>query len=128
MRSLWYLTFLFIVLNMYNYQNVVVAMPPREEFIGKTRIVNVSIGNINILKQHAIFNKYFDWSLQSARYNEDLQDFSMIWTIKDPDPNLLGVFFDGGIRNGQDDTYNLQELKHMGNGANNMYCIFLKNN
>ncbi|MDV3157312.1 MAG: hypothetical protein Q8889_01090 [Candidatus Phytoplasma australasiaticum] len=86
MRNLWYLTFLFIVINIYNFRNVVVAMPPREEFIGQTRIVNVSVGNINILRQHAIFNKYFDWSLQGAHYNEDLQSFSMIWKIKDPEP------------------------------------------
>ncbi|MGE9276290.1 MAG: SVM family protein [Candidatus Phytoplasma pruni] len=116
---------LFIGLGLFlivNNQQVMAA--PNEEFVSDMRIVNVTVSNINILKNHEIFKQYFDFTLTGPRYNGNIEEFAIIWKIKNPPRNLLGVFFDNGTRDDEDDKYTLEDLKNMGNGAQNMYIFW----
>ncbi len=88
------------------------------------RIVHVTVSNINILKNHEIFKQYFDFTLTYPRYNGNIAEFAIIWKIKNLPRNLLGVFFDNGTRDDEDDKYTLEDLKNMGNGAQNMYIFW----
>ncbi|XXP77406.1 MAG: SVM family protein [Lettuce witches'-broom phytoplasma] len=97
---------------------------PNENFIGDMRVVDVTISNINVIKQHPLFQQYFDYTQKQPCYNATLADFSIMWKIKNPSPNLLGVFFDNGTRDDEDNKYTLEELKHMGNNAENMYIFW----
>ncbi|MEC4559050.1 MAG: effector protein ['Conium maculatum' witches'-broom phytoplasma] len=112
-----------IVLLIIINNNYIIASP-NENFIGDMRVVDVTISNINILKNHSLFQKYFDYTQEQPCYNADLDQFSIVWKIKDPLPNLLGVFFDNGTRFDEDNKYTLEELKNMGNGAKNMYIFW----
>ncbi|QTX02872.1 putative secreted protein, SAP05-like [Candidatus Phytoplasma luffae] len=103
--------------------NPVMAIP-NEEFINNTRIVNVNISNINVLKNHEAFKQYFDFTINGPCYNGNIADFAIMWKIKTPPHNLLGVFFDNGTRSDEDNQYTLEELKQMGNGAQNMYIFW----
>ncbi|WP_034172309.1 SVM family protein [Chrysanthemum yellows phytoplasma] len=104
--------------------NKQVMAAPNEEFVGDMRIVNVTVSNIDILKNHETFKQYFDFTLTCPRYNGNIEEFAIIWKIKNPPHNLLGVFFDNGTRDDEDDKYILKELKQMGNGAKNMYIFW----
>nr|ABU55743.1 hypothetical protein precursor [Potato witches'-broom phytoplasma] len=104
--------------------NKQVTAAPNEEFVGDMRIVNVTVSNIDILKNHETFKQYFDFTLTVPRYNGNIEEFAIIWKIKNPPHNLLGVFFDNGTRDDEDDKYILEELKQMGNGAKNMYIFW----
>ncbi|QKX95049.1 SVM family protein [Candidatus Phytoplasma asteris] len=117
--------FVFIFLGLFliiNNQQVMAA--PNEEFVGDMRIVNTTVSNIDILKNHETFKQYFDFTLTGPRYNGNTEEFAIIWKIKNPPRNLLGVFFDNSTRDDEDDKYTLEELKQMGNGAKNMYIFW----
>ncbi|WP_341833639.1 SAP05-like protein [Candidatus Phytoplasma asteris] len=117
--------FVFILLGLFLIINNHQAMAsPNEEFVGDMRIVNVNLSDIDILKKHETFKKYFDFTLTGPRYNGNITEFAMIWKIKNPPLNLLGVFFDDGTRDDEDDKYILEELKQIGNGAKNMYIFW----
>ncbi|MDV3167934.1 MAG: SVM family protein [Candidatus Phytoplasma stylosanthis] len=109
---------------LFQMNNNQVMAAPNEEFVGDMRIVNVTLSNINVLKNHEPFLRYFDFTLNYPCYNGNMESFAMIWKIKNPPRNLLGVFFDNGIRDDEDDKYNLEELKQIGNGAHNMYIFW----
>ncbi|MGM1458962.1 MAG: effector protein [Columbia Basin potato purple top phytoplasma] len=104
--------------------NKQVMSAPNKEFVGNMKIINVTVSNIGILKNHETFKQYFDFTLTDPRYNGNIEEFAMIWKIKNPPRNLLGVFFDNGTRDDEDDKYILEELKQMGNGAKNMYIFW----
>ncbi|MDV3166491.1 MAG: effector protein ['Waltheria sp.' little leaf phytoplasma] len=86
--------------------------------------VNVIVSSDDILKKHNLFQKYFDWSCKYPSYNSELEEFGMIWKIKNPPENLLGVFFDAGNRDNTDNKYTLEELKYIANNAKNMYIFW----
>ncbi|MDV3198355.1 MAG: effector protein [Vigna little leaf phytoplasma] len=96
----------------------------KEEYINNTRIVNITVSNKNIIKNHDFFKKYFDYTQLYPCYNASLEEFAMIWKIKNPPSNLLGVFFDKGERFAEDNQYSLEDLKYMCNGADNMYIFW----
>ncbi|MDO7983827.1 MAG: effector protein [Pigeon pea little leaf phytoplasma] len=102
----------------------VVTTITKEEFVKETRIVNVTVSNAKILRQHPLFQKYFDFSCKSPCYNADLEEFGMVWKIKNPPKNLLGVFFDQNTREDEDDKYTLEDLKYMANKSPNMYILW----
>ncbi|MEC4558638.1 MAG: SVM family protein ['Conium maculatum' witches'-broom phytoplasma] len=117
-----FLGILFIFVN-----NSLIAAP-NEEFVRDMRIVNCNISSLEILKKNPSFQKYFDFKQEKPCYNANLAEASVMWQIKNPPTNLLGVYFDGfATRSDEDKQYTLEELKQMGNGSKNMY-IFWKNN
>ncbi len=86
--------FAFTLLGLFlitNNQQVMAA--PNEEFVGNMRIVNITVSNINILKNHATFKQYFDFKINRPCYNGNIATFAIMWKIKNPPRNLLGVFF-----------------------------------
>ncbi|KND62610.1 SVM family protein [Candidatus Phytoplasma phoenicium] len=119
--NIFVLVFLGLLL-INNNQKVMAA--PNEEFVGDMRIVNVTVSNMDILKNHETFKQYFDFTLTGPRYNGNIAEFAIMWKIKNPPRYLLGVFFDNGTRDDEDDKYMLEELKQMGNGAKNMYIFW----
>ncbi|BAD04603.1 MAG: putative secreted protein, SAP05-like [Candidatus Phytoplasma asteris] len=117
--------FIFILLGFFlitNNNQVIAA--PHEERVGDMRIVNITFSDINSIKNFQPFSQYFDFTLTGPRYNGNIAQFAMIWKIKNPPHNLLGVFFDNNTRDDEDDKYTLEELKQMGNGAKNMYIFW----
>ncbi|AYJ01296.1 effector protein [Candidatus Phytoplasma ziziphi] len=116
--------FIFLGLLFVIDNNKQVMAAPNEEFVGNMRIVNVTFSNINIIKNFQPFSQYFDFTLTGPRYNGNIAEFAMIWKIKNPPHNLLGVFFDNSTRDDEDDKYTLEELKQMGNGAESMYIFW----
>ncbi|WAN63557.1 SVM family protein, predicted signal peptide [Candidatus Phytoplasma rubi] len=119
-----FFVFTFLGLFLITSNKQVMAAPPNEEFVGDMRIVNVTVSNIDILKNHETFKQYFDFTLTGPCYNGNITEFAMIWKIKNPPRSLLGVFFDNGTRDDEDDKYILEELKQMGNEAKNMYIFW----
>ncbi|PQP79728.1 effector protein [Candidatus Phytoplasma phoenicium] len=116
---------LFIFLGLlFIFNNNQVIASPNEELVGNMRIVNVTFSDINRIKDFQPFLQYFDFTLNGPRYNGNIEEFAMIWKIKNPPHNLLGVFFDNGTRDDEDDKYTLEDLKQMGNGAKNMYIFW----
>ncbi|MDO8054210.1 effector protein, partial ['Opuntia sp.' phytoplasma] len=107
-----------------NLNNKQVIAAPNEEFFGNMRIVNVTVSNIDILKNHKTFKQYFDFAISEPCYNGTVATSAIMWTIKNPHHNLLGVYFDDGTRDDEDDKYTLEDLKKMGNGASNMYIFW----
>ncbi|MEK0309358.1 effector protein [Candidatus Phytoplasma citri] len=120
----FYLYILFIFVKISTLNNIIIAAPPQDEFINGTRIVNVIVASGDILKKHNLFKQYFDWSCEYPSYNSELEEFGMIWKIKNPPENLLGVFFDAGNRDDADNKYTLEELKYIANKAKNMYIFW----
>ncbi|WP_026052456.1 hypothetical protein [Italian clover phyllody phytoplasma] len=114
----------FLLLEFLIINNTQIMAAPNEEFVGDMRIINVTVSNINIIKNHETFKKYFDFTLTSPCYNGNIAEFSIMWKIKNSPRNLLGVFFDDGIRDDEDNKYTLEDLKQMGNGAKNMYIFW----
>ncbi|CAP18649.1 conserved hypothetical protein [Candidatus Phytoplasma mali] len=101
-----------------------IAVLPEAEFVGNMRIVNSTVTDMGVLEKHASFSEYFDFKQPNACYNGNLGEFGIMWKIKNAPHNLLGVFFDDGTRIDEDDRFTLEELKQMGNGAQNMYIFW----
>ncbi|MBP5836063.1 hypothetical protein [Candidatus Phytoplasma meliae] len=82
--------------------------------ISKEELVNFySEDRLNIkikLNSEPSYNSYSDSHLNTK--------------IKNPPSNLLGVYFDGGTREHQDNCYTLDDLKQINNNANNMYIFY----
>ncbi|MDO8024016.1 hypothetical protein [Candidatus Phytoplasma fabacearum] len=117
------------------------AFTSNKDMIYKTN--NMNIHNIYLEKEEDIsnylinFNCYECFSplvLDYPCYNGENIKYDLIWTIKNPPfkqlgPNeykLMCVFFDKGKRDKKDDTYSLEDLQYMSNGASNMYIFWLK--
>ncbi|EMR14809.1 MAG: effector protein [Sweet potato little leaf phytoplasma] len=111
-------------MKIYNPNNIIMAAPSQEEIIQGTRIVNVTVSNINVLKTHPSFAQYFDFNQTCPCYNSTVAEFCIMWKIKNPPTNLLGVFFDESTRDDEDDKYSLEELKYMANNSVNMFIFW----
>ncbi|MFB5029568.1 MAG: hypothetical protein WJU30_00101 [Candidatus Phytoplasma pruni] len=116
--------FVFILLGFLIINNTQIMAAPNEEFIGDMRIVNTTFSDINRIKYFQPFSQYFDFKISVPCYNGNIAEFAIMWKIKNPPRNLLGVFFDNGTRDDEDDKYTLEDLKQMGNGAKNMYIFW----
>ncbi|MDV3159422.1 MAG: hypothetical protein Q8769_02735, partial [Candidatus Phytoplasma australasiaticum] len=71
-------------MKIYNPNNIIMAAPSQEEIIQGTRIVNVTVSNINVLKTHASFAQYFDFNQTCPCYNSTVAEFCIMWKIKNP--------------------------------------------
>ncbi|MGE9276400.1 MAG: SVM family protein [Candidatus Phytoplasma pruni] len=116
--------FVFILLGFLIINNTQIMAAPNEEFIGDMRIVNTTFSDINRIKDFQPFSQYFDFKISGPCYNGNVAEFAIMWKIKNPPRNLLGVFFDNGARDDEDDKYTLEDLKQMSNGAKNMYIFW----
>ncbi|WP_323847820.1 MAG: SVM family protein [Phytoplasma sp.] len=96
---------------------------------------NMQINNIFVEKEEDILpyiirkNIYQSFSyltLDYPCYNGDNSKYDLCWRIKNPPHNLLFVVFDKGERYKNDYIYSLEELKTIGNGAENVYIFWLK--
>ncbi|GLH60543.1 SVM family protein [Paulownia witches'-broom phytoplasma] len=117
--------FVFILLGLFLItSNKQVIATPNEEFIGDMRIVNTTFSDINRIKYFQPFSQYFDFTISGPCYNGNIATSAIMWKIKNPPHNLLGVYFDNGTKDDEDDKYTLEDLKQMGNGASNMYIFW----
>ncbi|MEC4559290.1 MAG: SVM family protein ['Conium maculatum' witches'-broom phytoplasma] len=96
---------------------------------------NMKINNIFVEKEEDILsyiirkNIYQSFSyltLDYPCYNGDNNKYDICWCIKNPPHDLLFVAFDKGTRYKNDYIYTLEELKNLGNGAENLYIFWLK--
>ncbi|MDV3196905.1 MAG: effector protein [Pigeon pea little leaf phytoplasma] len=124
MLKLYHLSLLLTLMKIYNSNNIIMAAPSQEEIIQGTRIVNITVSSIDVLKQHSSFAQYFDFNQTCPCYNSTVAEFCIMWKIKNPPTNLLGVFFDESTRDDQDDKYSLEELKYMANNSVNMFIFW----
>ncbi|MDO8030099.1 effector protein ['Planchonia careya' phytoplasma] len=124
MSKLYYLSILLTLMKIYNPNSIIIAAPSQEEIIQGTKIVNVTVSSIDVLKQHYSFAQYFDFNQTCPCYNGTVAEFCIMCKIKNPPKNLLGVFFDESTRDDEDDKYSLEELKYMANNSANMFIFW----
>ncbi|WP_341266700.1 hypothetical protein [Candidatus Phytoplasma fraxini] len=112
-------------------------LPLKEQTDQKTECYHVYLGEntgmkevLGWLKYHfstKTFEKDFSYALYNAS-DSTSEPVHFKYRIKETPPeHFLLAYFEGGIREGKNDTYTLEDLKKMGNGATHLYCFWNKN-
>ncbi|MDV3174402.1 MAG: hypothetical protein Q8779_02485 [Candidatus Phytoplasma stylosanthis] len=95
-------------------------------YLGENTGMKEAMGWLNYHFPLYHFSHQFSYALYNA--SDQQKEVNFQFRIKEPPPfHFLLAFFEGGKREGKDDTYTLEDLKQMGNGETALYFFWSLN-
>ncbi|WEK82618.1 MAG: putative secreted protein [Candidatus Phytoplasma pruni] len=92
-------------------------------YLGQNATMKDALGWLGHYFKDKTFKSTFTYALYNNQINDKMIEFN--YRIKEPPPQgFLLAYFEGGTRAGKNDTYTLEDLKQMGQGAKALYYLW----